>query len=66
MKPHEQKKQEQNKGEKEGERRRAIKDQIDKRRKDNKTLSQKSEKGQKKTLTKYNKREGTEDQGSGT
>jgi type II secretory pathway pseudopilin PulG len=39
-------KQKQNKDEKEGERRRAIKDQIDKRRKGNKTLSQKSEKGQ--------------------
>jgi hypothetical protein len=51
MKSHELKK-EQNKNEKEGKRRRAIKEQIDKRRKDNKTISQKNEKGQKKTLTK--------------
>jgi hypothetical protein len=35
-------------------------------RKDNKTLRKKSEKGRKKTLTEYNKKEGTEDQGSGT
>jgi hypothetical protein len=39
------------------------KNQIEKRRKGNKTLSQKSEKEQKKkNLTKGNKREGTEDQ----
>jgi hypothetical protein len=37
-----------------------------KKEKGNKTLSQKSEKGQKKNLTKDNKREGTEDQGYGT
>jgi hypothetical protein len=51
MKSHELKK-EQNKGEKEEKRRRAIKEQIDERRKDNKTISQKNKKGQKKTLTK--------------
>jgi hypothetical protein len=45
-------KQKQNKGEKEGERRRAIKDQIDKRRKDNRTLSQKNRKGAKKNFDK--------------
>jgi hypothetical protein len=43
-----------------------IKKSNKKRRKDNKTLSQKSEKGQEKNLTKSNKKEGTEDQGSGT
>jgi hypothetical protein len=37
-----------------------------KRRKDNKTLSQKSEKRWEKTWQKDNKREGTEDQGSDT
>jgi hypothetical protein len=37
-----------------------------KRRKCNKTLSKKNEKGWKKTLTKDNKIEGTKDQGSGT
>jgi hypothetical protein len=42
------------------------KNQFDKRRKDNKTLSQKSEKGQKKTLIEDNKKEGTKDQGSDT
>jgi hypothetical protein len=45
------------------------KNQFDKRRKDNKTLSKKNEKGRKKgkkTLTEGNKKEGTEDQGSGT
>jgi hypothetical protein len=42
------------------------KNQFDKRRKDNKTLSKKSENGQKKTLTEDNKKEGTEDQDSGT
>jgi hypothetical protein len=42
------------------------KNQFDKRRKDNKTLSQKKAKrGEKKTLIKDNKKEGTEDQGSG-
>jgi hypothetical protein len=47
MKPHEaKKKQEQNKSEKGGGKQRAIKNQIKKRgEKDNKTLSQKSEKG---------------------
>jgi hypothetical protein len=45
-------KQKQNKGEKEGERRRAIKDQIDKRRKDNRTLSQKKRKGAEKNFNK--------------
>jgi hypothetical protein len=43
-----QKKQGQNKSEKEGGKQRAIKNQIEKRRKGNKTLSQKSEKGRKK------------------
>jgi hypothetical protein len=42
------------------------KNQFDKRRKDNKTLSKKTKRGEKKTLTKDNKKEGTEDQGSGT
>jgi hypothetical protein len=45
------------------------KNQFNKRRKDNKTLSKKSEKGRKKgkkILTEDNKKEGTEDQGSGT
>jgi hypothetical protein len=43
------------------------KDQFDKRRKDNKTLSKKSKKGrEKKTLTEGNKKDGTKDQGSGT
>jgi hypothetical protein len=43
------------------------KNQFDKRRKDNITLSQnKVKRGGKKTLTKDNKKEGTEDQGSGT
>jgi hypothetical protein len=44
------------------------KNQFDKRRKDNKTLSQKkkAKRGGKKTLTENNKKEGTEDQGSGT
>jgi hypothetical protein len=42
------------------------KNQFDKRRKDNKTLSQKNEKGWEKTWTEDNKKEGTEDQGSGT
>jgi FKBP-type peptidyl-prolyl cis-trans isomerase len=41
------------------------KNQFDKRRKDNKTLSQKKKKGGKKTLTENNKKEGTEDQSSG-
>jgi hypothetical protein len=42
MKPHEQKKKQgQNKSEKEGRKQRAIKNQIEKRRKGNKTLSQK-------------------------
>jgi hypothetical protein len=45
MKPHEPKKQGQSKGEKEGEKRRTIKNQIEKRRKDNKTLSQQKRKG---------------------
>jgi hypothetical protein len=40
---------------------------FDKRRKDNKMLSKKSEKGRgKKTLTEDNKKEGIEDQGSST
>jgi hypothetical protein len=38
-----------------------IKNQFDKRRKDNKTLSKKSEKGRKKTLKEDNKKEGTKD-----
>jgi hypothetical protein len=44
------------------------KNQFDKRRKDNKTLSQKKKvkRGGKKTLTEDNKKEGTEDQCSGT
>jgi hypothetical protein len=42
------------------------KNQFDKRRKDNKTLIKKSENGRKKTLTEDNKKEGTEDQDSGT
>jgi hypothetical protein len=50
------KKQVQNKSEKEGEKQMVIKNQIKKRRKDNKTLSQKSEKGSGKNLTKGNKR----------
>jgi hypothetical protein len=37
-----------------------------KRRKGNKTLSQKAKRGRKKTWQKDNKREGTEDQDSGT
>jgi hypothetical protein len=41
MKPYEPKKQRQNRGEKEGEKRRVIKTQTEKRGKDNKTLSQK-------------------------
>jgi hypothetical protein len=45
MKPRELKKQGQNKIEKEGGKQRAIKNQIKKRRKGNKALSQKSEKG---------------------
>jgi hypothetical protein len=45
MKPHEQKKQVQNKSEKEGGKQRVIKKPNQKRRKDNKTLSQKNEKG---------------------
>jgi hypothetical protein len=49
MKSHEQKKQEQNKSEKGWGKQKAIKNQIKKRRKDNKTLSQKSEKGWEKT-----------------
>jgi hypothetical protein len=49
MKPHEPKKQGQNKSKKEGEKQWTIKNQIKKRRKDNKMLSQKSEKGRKKT-----------------
>jgi hypothetical protein len=44
------------KGENDGE-----KKQFDKRRKDNKTLSQKIEKGQEFFLSKDNKKEGTED-----
>jgi hypothetical protein len=42
------------------------KNQFDKRRKDNKTLSKKKRKGTEKILTEDNKKEGTEDQGSGT
>jgi hypothetical protein len=42
------------------------KNQFDKRRKDNKTLSKKTKRGGKKTLTEDNKKEGTEDQGSDT
>jgi hypothetical protein len=42
------------------------KNQFDKGRKDNKTLSKKNEKGRKKTLTEDNKKEETEDQDSGT
>jgi hypothetical protein len=43
------------------------KNQFDKRRKDNKTLSQKKRKGAgKKTLTEDNKKEGAEDQSSCT
>jgi hypothetical protein len=56
-----QKKQGQNKSEKERGKQRAIKNQIEKREKDNKTLSQKSEKGRKKTWQKNNKKEETED-----
>jgi hypothetical protein len=48
MKPHEQKKQGQNKSKK-GEKQRAIKNQMKKRRKDNKTLSKKVKRGGKKT-----------------
>jgi hypothetical protein len=43
------KKQGQNKSEKERGKQRAIKNQIEKREKDNKTLNQKSEKGREKT-----------------
>jgi hypothetical protein len=49
MKSHEPKKQGQNKSKKEREKQWTIKNQIKKRRKDNKMLSQKSEKGRKKT-----------------
>jgi hypothetical protein len=44
------------------------KNQFDKRRKDNKTLSQKkkAKRNGKKTLIEDNKKEGTEDQGFGT
>jgi hypothetical protein len=43
------------------------KNQFDKMREDNKTLSQKKMKmGEKKTLIEDNKKEGTEDQGSNT
>jgi hypothetical protein len=56
MKPHESKKQVQNKSEKEGEKQRVINKPNQKRRKDNKTLSQKRKKGPKKNLTKGNKR----------
>jgi hypothetical protein len=52
MKPHEPKKQGQNKSEKEGGKQWAIKNQIKKKRKGNKTLSQKNEKGWEKNLTK--------------
>jgi hypothetical protein len=51
-----QKKPVQNKSKKEGEKQRVIKKSNQKRRKDNKTLSQKSEKGAGKNLTKGNKR----------
>jgi hypothetical protein len=66
VKPHELKKQKQNKSKKEGEKQRVIKNQIKKRRKYNKMLSQRSEKGQKKTCQKGNKIERSKDQGSGT
>jgi hypothetical protein len=56
MKPHEKKKQVQNKSKKEGKTNDDKKTKSKKRRKDNKTLSQKSEKGQEKNLTKDNKR----------
>jgi hypothetical protein len=46
------KKRVQNKSEKDGEKQRVIKKQIKRRRKDNKTLSQKSEKGAGKKLDK--------------
>jgi hypothetical protein len=52
MKPHEQKKQGQNKSEKELGKQRTIKKPNRKGRKENKTLSQKSEKGHEKNLTK--------------
>jgi hypothetical protein len=53
MKPHEQKKKQgQNKSEKEGGKQRVLKKPNQKRRKGNKTLSQKSEKGRGKNLTK--------------
>jgi hypothetical protein len=42
------------------------KNQFDKGRKDNKTLSKKNKKGRKKTLTEDNKKEEPEDQDSGT
>jgi hypothetical protein len=42
------------------------KNQFNKMRKDNKTLRKKVKMNEKKTLTENNKKEGTEDQGSGT
>jgi hypothetical protein len=54
MKPHEPKKKVQNKSEKEGEKQRVIKKSNKKRRKDNKTLSQKNKKWAGK---KHNKRQ---------
>jgi hypothetical protein len=67
MKPHESKKQGQNKSEKEGAwKQRTIKKPNWKKRKGNKTLSQKAKRGGKKTWQKSNKREGIEDQGSST
>jgi hypothetical protein len=62
MKSHEQKNRDKTRVKKKG-KQRAIKTKLKKRRKGNKMLSQKNEKGWKKTLTKDNKREGTEDQG---
>jgi hypothetical protein len=52
IKPHEPKKQRQNKSEKEGGKQRAIKKQIEKGKKGNETLSQKKRKGEGKNLTK--------------
>jgi hypothetical protein len=54
MKPHEQKKRYKTRAKRR--KQRAIKNQIKKRRKDNKMLSQKAKKGREKKLTKGNKR----------
>jgi hypothetical protein len=61
MKPHEPKT-----GTKQVRKRRAIKNQIEKGEKTIKRQSKKAKRGEKKTLTKINKRERTEDQGSDT